>query len=226
MCSLLPGTVTAVELLLAPARINTVNWLPAHSLLSLYVKDIALLRRRPGHCFASSLLYIVRSRIVTSTLRASSIFVLLISERLRHAVAAFASSRSSAANNEAAWSAAPSMTTTTRDGLSVDLGFISHLPRDVCWSLPPCCRARSGPYARRSEIGPNDQGICAAGTREIGRSTASRIGRLAAAATNASAMSAYQIAVYEPSRSNARPPAHAPKKPPIWCDSSVKPNSV
>src|SRR6185295_13799976 len=128
MCSLLPGTVTEVELLLAPARINTVNWLPAHNLLSLYVKDIALLRRRPGHCFASSLLYIVRSRIVTSTLRASSIFVLLISERLRHAVAAFASSRSSAANDGAACSAAPRMTTTASDGLSLDLRFMSPSP--------------------------------------------------------------------------------------------------
>ena len=120
------GMLTEVELVLAPTRISTVNVLPAHSLLSLYVKDIAMPRPRPGHRFASWLLYVDRSRIVTSTLRPSSTFVLLISVRRRHAAAVFASSLSSAATAEPTCTVAPSMATSSSDRLG-DRGFMSHL---------------------------------------------------------------------------------------------------
>src|SRR5574343_1773708 len=66
------------------------------------------------------------------------------------------------------------------------------------------------------------QAGCAAG-RALG---ASRIGRLTSAASAASTMSAYHIQVKSPNRVIAMPPSQAPRKPPIWWESRVRPNSV
>ena len=46
------------------------------------------------------------------------------------------------------------------------------------------------------------------------------------AAIMANAMSAYHIQVKSPNREIVMPPSQAPRKPPIWCESSVSPNKV
>src|SRR5262249_44270778 len=54
----------------------------------------------------------------------------------------------------------------------------------------------------------------------------STIGRLITAESKPNSTESHHTELYEPVRSNARPPSHTPRKPPTWWLKNGKPNNV